>query len=279
MWEGLRTPLAESAEIVLCWDERQGVPELINPRNSLPVATGVVWATEESRRRIPFHIAKAALKCAHKIWTLSTAQLPVLKKDFGLRESQLGYLPFGVDADFFKPGDQSTDFEEDLVVSVGNDRDRDFPTLVKAAGIVNRRSPRMRLELATRQPVILPEGLGHRHNDLTHRELLRKYQHCAVVAVPTRPNLHVSGITAILEAMACAKPVVATDTPGIREYVQNHENGIIVPPGDPEKMARAISGILDDPERGRELGLRGRRVVESNFNTRGMAERLAALIS
>lgn len=68
-----------------------------------------------------------------------------------------------------------------------------------------------------------------------------------------------------LEAMALGKPVVATNGGGVPEIVEEGVTGLLVPPHDPEAMARAISGMAADPERLRRMGAAGRRRVESLF--------------
>src|SRR5213076_3415930 len=54
--------------------------------------------------------------------------------------------------------------------------------------------------------------------------------------------------TAILEAMLAAKPVVATDAGATRELVIDRETGMLVPPGDPDRVAAAVLRLLEDQE-------------------------------
>jgi L-malate glycosyltransferase len=70
----------------------------------------------------------------------------------------------------------------------------------------------------------------------------------------------------ILEYMAAARPVVATDVGGAREAVAEGETGHIVPPGDDVQMAERVASLLKEPERARRMGERGRRVVEERFS-------------
>lgn len=62
--------------------------------------------------------------------------------------------------------------------------------------------------------------------------------------------------TVILEAMAAGLPVVATDIPGTRELVRDHETGLLVPPRDPEALATGILWLLDHPDTARRLAQR-----------------------
>ncbi|GAA0450195.1 glycosyl transferase [Paractinoplanes deccanensis] len=274
-WLESRTS-AGAPDAVLCWDERVGVPSARNARGP-KVLTGVIWLTDEQRTsRTHRLLAGSALRRAHRVWALSSAQLPVLRDDFGVPEKHLVHLPFGIDTDFFRPA--ATDPEPGLVIGAGNDRHRDHPALVAAVGTLRRTDPAVRLELATRQAIEVPAELGARHTALTHPQMRALYGRGAVVAVALRPNLHVSGISVILEAMACGRPVVVSDTPGMRDYVTHGSTGLLVPPGEVSAFAAAIRDLLTDPQRAAEMGAAARRDVERRFSTQVQAGHLAALL-
>lgn len=71
----------------------------------------------------------------------------------------------------------------------------------------------------------------------------------------------------ILEYMAAARPVVATDVGGAREAIVEGENGFMVSSGDDETMAARIVDLLRDPQSGRAMGAQGRRRVQESFST------------
>jgi glycosyltransferase involved in cell wall biosynthesis len=77
----------------------------------------------------------------------------------------------------------------------------------------------------------------------------------------------------LLEYMACAKPVVATDVGGNREAVIYGETGLLVPPENSPKLAGAIRVFLDHKELARRYGLAGRRRVEKEFSLKRMIEK------
>jgi len=86
------------------------------------------------------------------------------------------------------------------------------------------------------------------------------------------PSRWESASAAILTAMACGKPIVATAVGGNPELIEDGRSGILVPPDDPDRMARAIAELLDDPVRARAYGRRGREVVAARFTLAHMAE-------
>lgn len=76
----------------------------------------------------------------------------------------------------------------------------------------------------------------------------------------------------ILESMAMAKPVVVTDVGGLSEMVINDRTGLVVPPNNPELLAKGIIRILKDPVLARKMGEAGRKLIEENFTIEKMVE-------
>jgi len=83
--------------------------------------------------------------------------------------------------------------------------------------------------------------------------------------------------TVLLEAMAAARPVVATRVGGIPEIVEHGETGLLVEAGDPEALAAAAGVLLDDPERAAAFGAAGRDRVRRHFSTARWTRHLVAL--
>ncbi|HQU17251.1 MAG TPA: glycosyltransferase family 4 protein [Gammaproteobacteria bacterium] len=82
---------------------------------------------------------------------------------------------------------------------------------------------------------------------------------------------------ALLEAAACGRPIVTTDTPGCREIVRDGENGILVPPRDPGALAEAIERLAGDPALRARMGACGRRMVEAEFSEEHVVEQTLGL--
>jgi len=70
----------------------------------------------------------------------------------------------------------------------------------------------------------------------------------------------------LIEAMACRVPVAAFSVDAVPDVVQDGVTGILVRKGDVAGLSRAILTLIEDPERGREMGRRGRERVERFFN-------------
>jgi len=74
----------------------------------------------------------------------------------------------------------------------------------------------------------------------------------------------------LLEAMAAAKPIVASQVSAIPEIVIDGETGILVPPKDPDALAEALIKLLRNPALAREMGRKGRKRLEKEFSVERM---------
>ncbi|MEQ8763814.1 MAG: glycosyltransferase [Planctomycetota bacterium] len=99
-----------------------------------------------------------------------------------------------------------------------------------------------------------------------------------VVALSSYPVVETFSI-AILEAMACEKPIVTTDVGSLREMVVDGHTGSLVPHSDPERLAASLSDMLRDPARAREMGRAGRRRVVEHFSIERMVKSYEELLS
>lgn len=252
------------------WDENTAYRlQILRPRTRF--ATGVIWLTDMAETgAVPTRLV-SMLSGAESAWVLSEAQVDPLRRVLGGGGPRVFPIPFGIDSDFFGAQPSPT---RQRIVSVGNDRDRDPRTLYAALARVLAVRPDTEVVVQTASALVPPEGVRVvRH--MPHAELRDLYTTASVVVIPTRPNLHASGMTVALESLATARPVVVSDTPGMRQYVSEGRTGHLVPPGDPEALAGAVLRLLDDPERAAELGRNGRIEVESSFTTQIM---VAALV-
>ena len=82
---------------------------------------------------------------------------------------------------------------------------------------------------------------------------------------------------ALLQAMACGLPVVATDVGGVAEVVRDGVDGLLVPPGDDEALVAALGTLARDPALRRDLGAAGRSRVAERFDVRSSARALLSI--
>jgi glycosyltransferase involved in cell wall biosynthesis len=70
----------------------------------------------------------------------------------------------------------------------------------------------------------------------------------------------------LFEYMAAGLPVIASNFPLYKEFVEGNGSGICVDPQDPEAIAKAITWIADHPVEAEQMGRRGRNAVHTRYN-------------
>ena len=114
------------------------------------------------------------------------------------------------------------------------------------------------------------EWLGHRS------DIPAILEGASIVCLPSyREGLPKS----LLEALAAGRPIVATDVPGCREAVVAGENGFLVPPRDPHRLAEALATLIRDGDMRARFGRRSRQLAEAEFGTARVNEATLALYS
>jgi glycosyltransferase involved in cell wall biosynthesis len=199
----------------------------------------------------------------------------------GCPSSKLHVVPCGVDINEFQPVNSDNDGDGARFIAVGRFVPKKAPQrTISAFAQIAARYPTATLDmvgegsLLTRckqqvEQLSLSEKVTF-HGALPHkavRSLLASsdifVQHSVTDDSGDSEGLPV----AILEGMACGLPIVSTRHSGIPEAVLDEVTGLLVPEGDVEAMAAAMSRLLDDPELIKTMGQAGRRRVVENFNS------------
>ena len=123
-------------------------------------------------------------------------------------------------------------------------------------------------------------GVGRRVHFLgfvPDRLLPAYYQASHVFCLPSVTQAEAFGIVQV-EAMASGKPVVSTRLNNGVDFVNEHgKTGLTVQPGDPVALANALSDLLNDESKARELGANGRAKAQAEYSADKMAERILGI--
>jgi len=104
----------------------------------------------------------------------------------------------------------------------------------------------------------------HFMGNISDAELPRYYRMADIHLFPSTERAEAFGLVA-LEAAASGVPCIASDLPGVRSVVLHGETGVLVPPGDAEKLREAIVLLLDQTELRQKFGFSARKRAEAEF--------------
>ncbi len=92
------------------------------------------------------------------------------------------------------------------------------------------------------------------------------------------PSFYGEGVPKVLiEAAACERPIVTTDAPGCRDIVHDGVNGILVPLRNALAVAKALNKLIGSPDLRKEMGKKGRELVDREFSLRQVNHETLAL--
>lgn len=174
--------------------------------------------------------------------------------------------------------------DEFLWLAVGRlEQQKNYPNLLRAFQILGQSSCRAKLRVAGQGPLL--EALRQQAADMRISEyvtflgLRRDIPLLLCAADGFVLSSSWEGLpNVVMEAMAAAKPVVATCVGGVPELVQHGINGYIVPPDDPQALAAAMIKMMSLPEAERKaMGQAGRAHVEAKYSLDGVVDQWEAL--
>lgn len=160
---------------------------------------------------------------------------------------------------------------EYLIDAVAVLRDRGITAMVRILGAPDDNEDSRRYDAELRAQVAQHglDGQISLPGMATRASVRSALMEAAIFVLPAvdLPNGDKDGIpTALLEAMACALPPVATDAGSITEVISDGENGRVVPQRDPEALADALAPLLTDADARHAMGANARQTVATRFD-------------
>jgi glycosyltransferase involved in cell wall biosynthesis len=195
----------------------------------------------------------------------SSYEVDRYRKEFPRHADKIVFVPVGCD-----PTILDLDVEKQRVDSKppepyifsGGTTNRDYGTLVRAMSLL----PGLKLKIIAKKkdyPGSL-DGMEFLEN-VYGADYERAVYDATIVALSLYDQCFSSGQLTLLRAMELGKAVVASDVPGMRDYITSGQDGVLVPPGDAEAMSAAINELMVDSDKRQELGRRARETHQSRF--------------
>lgn len=241
----------------------------------VPVRIGSRRELNPDKSAAQIWLQRQAYRCATKVVANSQAARCILEEE-GLAPESIAVIPNGVDLPSFAERDGFRPVR--TIVTVANLRpEKSHETLLASAAEVVREHPELRFRIVgdgSRRGELERRahawGLEAHVEFLGHREdvpaLLREAD---AFVLPSRSEAFPNSV---VEAMAAGLPVVASAVGGLLELIDDGRTGLLVPPGDPEKLTGALRRLIQQPEQAAAMG----RAARDDVRRRYAFERMVA---
>jgi len=271
----LHYPFYGVAEPILM--QADSLPPIVITYHMDAIAPGLKGAVFALHRKL---IQPMLLKSAKTVIVSSYdyAKRSGIKSFFKKYPARVKEIPFGVETDLFAPADADRsrfmipDEATAFLFVGGHDRAHAFKGIAELLEAFQELPDSTHVLIVgdgdlkeTYESDSEARGLRNRVHflgRLDQKTLIQAYQASDVFVFPSTSRAEAFGLAA-LEAESCGKPVIASDLPGVRTVVLHGETGLLIRPGDPIDLRRAMMKLHDDATLRRELGARARTHAET----------------
>jgi len=198
-------------------------------------------ARNDIRWKIKNLLQRVCFSTVDVIFVSSKREVETYSKRLKLPEGRIRFLPFHTN--IIEP--KVVKANGRYIFSAGK-TGRDYATLAAAVTGLNTRV----IVVSDRHHV---DGVHFPPNvevlcDIPYERYMELLHGCSIVVVPLKKLVKSTGQVVFLEAMALGKPVIATNTIGTEDYIEDGKTGILVPPEDYNKMRDAINSLMSDSD-------------------------------
>lgn len=228
----------------------------------------------------PGDLLSRKLRAAKFAVTCTKANSAYLGK---LADAELHTIYHGIDLKLFAPAEERTAQDPPLILAVGRFVEKKgFVHLVEACRRLKDEGVNFRCriiggfaEYAERVQESIDrldlKDTVSLHHAVTQEELKKIYETASLFVLPCviTDDGDRDGIPNVMvEALAMGVPVISTNISGIPELIGDRETGLLVPPRDPQTLARAIRELIENPKLGDELSRKGQEFVKREFDAK-----------
>jgi glycosyltransferase involved in cell wall biosynthesis len=217
----------------------------------------------------------------------------------GLPRRKVFHLTNGVDVDIYQPGARDSALAESLGSEFGASGRKLF-VYAGTHGLAQGLDVILEAARATRNPEVLYVLVGEGADKDALMRKAREQRIDNVVFLPNQPKASMPGLlnlayaalitlkpldvfrsalpTKMFEAMAAGRPIIASVSGEAADVVLAAGCGLVTEPGDPVAFRNAVEALASDPDRAREMGLRGREHAVEHFDRRAIVAQLRELL-
>jgi glycosyltransferase involved in cell wall biosynthesis len=251
-------------------------PKELNPNEKAMLRFNVVLRSYE----------KKLMNRSDALIAVSKYTVDELTELYGIKEEKIHVIYNGVDVDKFKPRPNRAELRQEF----GLEEDKKIVLFVgrlyhrKGLEILLHSIPPVLKEFSNVKFVISGKGFKQKEESLRNlakeldiedkvtflgyvpdEKLPRLYSASDIFVLPA---IYENFPFAILEAQSTGLPVISTRVGGIPEFLVDNENGFVIDPGDSTQLTQKVLTLLQNPKLAKEMGDRGRKLIEEKFDWR-----------
>lgn len=222
--------------------------------------------------RIPERVRAMEVCCSE--------QARYLRERWRFPESDIHLLLEHIDNRFFTPGPPREGKKRPAIVGVGLEK-RDYRTLARACGDLDvdiRISGFSHYARRVSKSIPDPMPPNMTRGYYSWPDLVQLYRDADVVVVPVFPSRYAAGVNNLMEAMLCRRPVVATRSPGLSDYLEPEDGLRLVDPFDHEGIRRTVLHLLEHPREASEMAGHGYQYASVHYDFDRAVDRLDRVI-
>jgi glycosyltransferase involved in cell wall biosynthesis len=245
---------------------------MLSDNNYIKIRSVYSLFTKISARFVSYPLELKHIESSDMI-TADSKSIAQELKEYGINPDEITVTNNGVNETLFCPLQKELNEEKKYIMYAGRiDREKGLFDLVECGKyILNEKSDVSFIiagagrDLKKLKKKIKKANLQDRFTFLGQVDkdvLVKLYQNATLFVFP---SYHEGLPGAVLEAMACGLPIIATDVRGNRDLISTGENGILVPQRSPKKIAEAIITLIEDEELRKRLGKNARETIENRY--------------
>jgi glycosyltransferase involved in cell wall biosynthesis len=270
----------KEADIIFCVNDSIGLGLLFWKKLGFVKADVIVVMMALSEkiknfRRVPLFtpFISALLKKAAFVTTLSDCASNVLRDYFKLEASRVRTFHYGVNTEYWRMRPEIA--KENFILSVGNDGNRDFQTLINAL------PENIHLKIATKLPVATTNPNVEILNNISPDENLIKLYNQALFAVVPSVKLETesAGLSSDLQLMSSSVAVIISSAPCIKEMFTDGEDCLFYEAQNTDDLREKIKTLWDDKILRDKIAANGHKKTLENYTCQNMAEELEKMLN
>ena len=269
-------PVFANYDLVVSTMDSAGLPILLLKKLKLIkkpiiyISVDLIEKLNRQTKKWPFSIYKDLLAYADCIICYSKREQALFEK----YNSNVHFMPIGVDVDFFKNSKRKRFLKKTkpVIVAFGRDRDRDYKTFISAVKkgsigvIVTGRSNTHTLNIPKNFKI---------YYDLSPKNLRNRIWQSDVIVIPVKNVARAAGQLSLLDALSSKKPVIVAKIPGITETYDlvDGKDCLYYQPGNSRDLKTRIRLLLQSPKTATVIATNGQK-KEKKYSTKAFAAQL-----